>query len=466
MSVKSSATIAVNVFLFAGILSATSSRAQDTSAPLLAAQLETQYKLAKMGPDSSVTEAGTVLVIQKDGILGVPPGNDIQCPATYKDGALHPPSVLDRMLCGNDVRKLNVGERVYVTKIDVNSKKDKVFVFIIECDSCNGVTEQASYKASVFFQFPKGYLAGADAGQIEDVISQVFTIDTEPEKTPETPQTAPVPGLTNDDIIKLVQAKLPDSVVIAKIKSSSCDFDTSTDGLIKLKQAGVSDSVLQAVVEAPPSNPPNSGDNPPTASTIKENFPPPSCGDFAACMASGAASLEASQWPQALAKFQGASQLDPSKGEAWAGMGNAYFQMGQYDDAAGMWDKALQLGSSLSISVCHAKALCGDTGTFLLSMKEVSFANKKGEKEFAAAPSAVTSEGAVSLNGARPAYFMKIRFAEKNYRFYYTPKTIRCTLGFICQEPGPTQQQIFANYVHDTLVRMAAGDFGSRPSKP
>src|SRR5258708_39177150 len=34
-------------------------------------------------------------------------------------------------------------------------------------------------------------------------------------------------GLTNDDIIKLVQAKLPDSIVIAKIKSSTCDFDTT-----------------------------------------------------------------------------------------------------------------------------------------------------------------------------------------------------------------------------------------------
>src|SRR6266478_9193313 len=55
-------------------------------------------------------------------------------------------------------------------------------------------------------------------------------------------------GLTNDDIIKLVQAKLPNSIVIAKIKSSSCDFDTTAAGLIKLKQARISDSVLQAMV--------------------------------------------------------------------------------------------------------------------------------------------------------------------------------------------------------------------------
>lgn len=53
--------------------------------------------------------------------------------------------------------------------------------------------------------------------------------------------------LTNDDIIKLVRAKLSDSVVVAKIKSSPCKFDTSTDTLIKLKQDGVSDPVIQAM---------------------------------------------------------------------------------------------------------------------------------------------------------------------------------------------------------------------------
>jgi hypothetical protein len=47
----------------------------------------------------------------------------------------------------------------------------------------------------------------------------------------------------------MVQAKLPDAVVVAKIKSSPCKFDTSADTLIKLKQVGVSDAVLQAMAE-------------------------------------------------------------------------------------------------------------------------------------------------------------------------------------------------------------------------
>jgi len=64
--------------------------------------------------------------------------------------------------------------------------------------------------------------------------------------------------LTNDDVIKMVQAKLPDAVIVAKIKSSPCKFDTSTDALIKLKQAGISDAVMQAMAEAgaPAAGPP------------------------------------------------------------------------------------------------------------------------------------------------------------------------------------------------------------------
>jgi hypothetical protein len=66
--------------------------------------------------------------------------------------------------------------------------------------------------------------------------------------------------LTNDDVIKMVQAKLPDAIVVTKIKSSPCKFDTNADTLIKLKQAGVSDAVLQAMAEgAAPSTAPVPG---------------------------------------------------------------------------------------------------------------------------------------------------------------------------------------------------------------
>jgi len=67
-------------------------------------------------------------------------------------------------------------------------------------------------------------------------------------------QTAPSTGaatvLQNQDVIKMVKAGLDDALVIAKIGSSKCQFDTSTDALIQLKQSGVSAAVLKAIVSA------------------------------------------------------------------------------------------------------------------------------------------------------------------------------------------------------------------------
>ena len=78
-------------------------------------------------------------------------------------------------------------------------------------------------------------------------------------------------ALTNEDVVKMIQAKLTDSVVIAKIKSSVCKFDTSTDALIMLKQVGVSEAILQVMLEGggpPPAAPAGQpAPSPPAAST-------------------------------------------------------------------------------------------------------------------------------------------------------------------------------------------------------
>ncbi|HXH48545.1 MAG TPA: hypothetical protein VNM47_04155 [Terriglobia bacterium] len=79
--------------------------------------------------------------------------------------------------------------------------------------------------------------------------------------------------LHNEDVVQMVQAKFSDTLIIAKIKSSGCKFDTSTGQLIKLKSEGVSDEVLKAMAEcgapaaspaattAPPADP-NNPDSP------------------------------------------------------------------------------------------------------------------------------------------------------------------------------------------------------------
>jgi hypothetical protein len=57
--------------------------------------------------------------------------------------------------------------------------------------------------------------------------------------------------LINKDIFDMNEAGLSSSVLIAKVKSSRCEFDTSSTKLQQLKAAGVPDSVILAMVEVP-----------------------------------------------------------------------------------------------------------------------------------------------------------------------------------------------------------------------
>lgn len=55
--------------------------------------------------------------------------------------------------------------------------------------------------------------------------------------------------LTNAGVIQMVGSKLPDGIIILKIKNSKGKFDTSTDGLVALSKAGVSEPVIKAMMD-------------------------------------------------------------------------------------------------------------------------------------------------------------------------------------------------------------------------
>lgn len=57
--------------------------------------------------------------------------------------------------------------------------------------------------------------------------------------------------LTNSHIVQMVKAGLSSEVIIAKIKSSGCNFDTFPSVLQELKFRGVPNDVILAMVEAP-----------------------------------------------------------------------------------------------------------------------------------------------------------------------------------------------------------------------
>ena len=62
--------------------------------------------------------------------------------------------------------------------------------------------------------------------------------------------------LTNADIVTMVRAKLTPALIIEKINTSSCNFDTFPSVLAELKYKGVPDDVLMAMVKAPHGAPP------------------------------------------------------------------------------------------------------------------------------------------------------------------------------------------------------------------
>jgi hypothetical protein len=164
--------------------SASAARAQLAPTASLPDELAAQYKVSKLAADSTgtvVTDAGTVLAVQKGGILGFDHDTGGMIPTKFEKGTIHSPNGLGMMLLqkkgGVNTKFFTVGEKAYVTKIDVNVKNEKITFSLVECDTCNNVQQPSGYKAQLVFQFDKGYLETAGAPQVEDIIGQVLSID-------------------------------------------------------------------------------------------------------------------------------------------------------------------------------------------------------------------------------------------------------------------------------------------------
>ncbi|MGA2424778.1 MAG: hypothetical protein ABSG07_12300 [Terriglobales bacterium] len=153
-------------------------------------QLKAQYTLVKMGADSSgtaVIEQGTVLVVKKGGILGVPYSDQSIFSTKYESGVVHSPNALGQKALGFGLGKLGrqapttqffqVNNKVYPAKLAVNLPKDQVVIGIVACDSCNNTDPKTFFKADVVFQFPKGTLATTNPSQVEDAIAGLLAID-------------------------------------------------------------------------------------------------------------------------------------------------------------------------------------------------------------------------------------------------------------------------------------------------
>jgi len=181
-----------------------------SGAPTLQEQLAAQYKLVKMGSDTSgyaVVEEGTLLAIQKGGVMGVPYSDKTILTSKYENGTVHSPNAAmaearkklfghfsQTATEGQTTHLFKKGDKVYPTKIDVKLDKDLVVMGIVSCDTCNNTDPPTWNKANVEFQFPKGSLAKASAGDIEDTIGQLLAVSDDSQQQGEQQQAQPGGG--------------------------------------------------------------------------------------------------------------------------------------------------------------------------------------------------------------------------------------------------------------------------------
>ena len=96
------------------------------------------------------------------------------------------------------------------------------------------------------------------------IYSQSPGPDAPKESTPPSAQApatpAPAPAMRNADVVAMVEAGLASTVIMAKIKASEVDFDTSTPALTDLSKKGVPQDVMTEMITRP-KGPPSKNDS-------------------------------------------------------------------------------------------------------------------------------------------------------------------------------------------------------------
>jgi len=138
-------------------------------------QLRSQYRIASVGSNGVVVRAGSVVVVQQDGITAFPAPGEWPC-NSYKQGSRIKQSTIcavNYSISKNRTRHLQAGEKAYLTGIQV---KPSEVVFRVQ--TCSGDANDVPFRAAVSFQFQKGYLDVMNIKQIRDTIDGVFAVDT------------------------------------------------------------------------------------------------------------------------------------------------------------------------------------------------------------------------------------------------------------------------------------------------
>ena len=175
-------------FVIATVATAFSAAATFGQTPsALQQKLIAEYALTTPTADNTaIVTAGCVLTLQKRGLTASAISSKVPTTNSFKDkdvqirpsasakirslGRLGVPGVA--AAAPTDTRLFVNGEKIFVTKIDVDPSKE-VITFDLLSDAFNDIR----YRALLRFEFPKGTLATADIAQIQPILDQAIKVD-------------------------------------------------------------------------------------------------------------------------------------------------------------------------------------------------------------------------------------------------------------------------------------------------
>ena len=162
-------------------------------------QLRSQYTLAKASHGANVASAGTIVVIQQEGLNAAPP-HAIWYTNIFKDGVRQRRGMREAMFQNaGTLRTVEVGDKFYVSKIDV---KDNSLTFFL-------ISQQANGKAAVLFEFAKGYQTSVAFSDIQQAIAKVFTLEGQNENAQQPAEVAAQPAAPAAPTAAVIPPALP-----------------------------------------------------------------------------------------------------------------------------------------------------------------------------------------------------------------------------------------------------------------
>jgi hypothetical protein len=172
-----------------------------------------------------IVTAGAVLVLKKGNVVMVPVNSTNLFQNAYREGKLtqntaykaekarkiwkNIPIVGNSAPDGVATRAFAAGEKMFVTKIDVNDGGVTFSLFTDSYKDASGA--DVRYKADLKFQFPKGFTPTND--QVEKVVAEVFKVQTDDKNADAKPQQQSTPSnpqpATQTNLAEAAPAPIP-----------------------------------------------------------------------------------------------------------------------------------------------------------------------------------------------------------------------------------------------------------------